>query len=186
MPEWIQDIDSEVLHWFKDKRNDFLTYNLNNITALGSTTVLALVVLCALGFLVLTRHFKRAFFVAVLIVAAYFATEGLKDQVNRHRPPPDPPAKAKKSKSFPSSHASLSMSVFLLLALCLRPPSGSGRQPWTYRYAVLWALFLAGIVGVSRLYFGYHYLSDVIGGWLLGLGIGMIFYIADRATDRLA
>jgi undecaprenyl-diphosphatase len=191
MPGWIQEIDDQLLQWFQEQHTRFLDYNLNNVTALGSTTVLALVLLLALGTLLLAGQCKKAILTVIVIVGAYLATDEIKYHVARHRPVLAPVAKAKvdaraktDSPSFPSSHASLSMAVFLTLALCLRPPARSGQRSWIFTYAVLGALALASLVGVSRLYLGKHFLSDVAGGWLLGLVFALIFYLADRLTER--
>jgi undecaprenyl-diphosphatase len=181
MPEWIQDIDNDILQWFQEQHTPFLTRNLGDLTFLGSTTVLTVVALIGVGALLLYGRWTRAFLAAVLMVGCYFATDYVKDQVARHRPVVQG-VKAPHSASFPSSHASLSMVVYLTLAFSLRRRSGP--QPRAYPYAIAWALILTAIMGISRLYLGYHFLSDVCAGWLLGLAFAMVFYLALRLTER--
>jgi hypothetical protein len=86
MPRWIQGIDEELVRWFQAQHTRVLDTTLQNLTALGSTTVLALVSLYCLGLLLLDRHYQRAFLAVVVIIAAYYATQGVKAWVGRPRP----------------------------------------------------------------------------------------------------
>jgi undecaprenyl-diphosphatase len=61
--------------------------------------------------------------------------------------------------SFPSGHAFVATVFYGLLAGILMAPSGRGRA-WTVA-----AVLLALSIGFSRVYLGYHYPSDVLGGW---------------------
>jgi undecaprenyl-diphosphatase len=177
MPEWIQDLDNDVLQWFQDRHTAWLDYNVKELTTLGGTTVLAVVVVFALGMLVVLRRYRHAVLAAILIAGVYFATEAVKDAVGRPRPVLSPKAKPQTdSASFPSSHASRSMGVFVILALCLR------RRTAARWYALAGALLVAVLVGLTRLYLGKHFLSDVVAGWLLGLVFAALFWIADRWT----
>jgi undecaprenyl-diphosphatase len=179
MPEWIQNVDKQFIEVIRDHHDKWLTYNLNNVTALGSTTVLALVAVVTLGGLVLMAQCKKAFLFAVLVIGAYYATNGIKNVVARHRP-----AGAKShSASFPSSHSSLSMAVFGMVALSVRKRGIEGRRRLVFWYALLCALILAGLVGISRVYLGYHYPSDVVAGWLLGLIFMIVYFLADKLTE---
>ena len=45
---------------------------------------------------------------------------------------------------------------------------------------LLWAVGMAVLIGTTRLYFGYHFLSDVVGGWLLGVGFAVVFVAVNR------
>ena len=119
MPDWIQNIDDGVLRFFLDHHVKVLDKSVLDATALGSTTLLALVVLFTLGVLLLHRQYRRAI-VAAVVAGIYFTTDFLKSAVDRTRPAigkgiiPTP-----HSPSFPSSHASLSMAIFLIAAMCM-------------------------------------------------------------------
>jgi undecaprenyl-diphosphatase len=168
MPEWVQSIDDEVLAWFGQQHTKFLDINVSEFTTLGGRTLIVVFSALALGVLLLAGQCRKALFLAVLLVATSYATQGIKEAVARPRPPQ---AKSH-SKSFPSSHASLSMALFGMLALCVR-----GRAPARLTaYALFCGFALAVLVGLSRLYLGKHYLSDVLCGWLVGLVFVIGFY----------
>jgi membrane protein DedA with SNARE-associated domain/membrane-associated phospholipid phosphatase len=89
--------------------------------------------------------------------------EGIKDAVDRPRPP-DPLASSSGS-SFPSEHAAHSV-IYLWLAvtIVLRLRPGMARAA----AVVTTGLVLTAVIGLSRVYLEIHYLSDVSGGWALG------------------
>ena len=183
MPETIQALDEQALGWLLGHRTEFLSRRFLDLTALGSTAVLALVVLFALGLLLLEGRYRKAALLALVVVGAYLAVDPLKSFFARPRPAlgageiPRPG-----SPSFPSGHTLLATTAYLAAALCVRgqtPRSGRRRAG---PYVMAWAILLSLLVGVSRVYLGVHYPSDVLGGWLLGLGFAAAFWAADWLT----
>ena len=183
MPEWIQGIDDHVLRWFLDHHTKFLDQNLLNVTALGSTTVLAMVAVFAVGVLLFGGQCRHAVLVGLVVVGVFFATDAIKDQVARRRPEigkgviPTP-----HSPSFPSGHASLTMTVLLVVAMCVQVRPRKAEMQWASGYLVVWAVVVILLVGISRLYLGVHFLSDVVGGWLLGVAFVGVFWGLERLT----
>jgi undecaprenyl-diphosphatase len=187
MPEWIQSIDDQVLQWLQNHHTAWLDYNLQQVVTLGSTTVVALLSLFVIGLLLMERQFTKAILVFLLPIGAYFTTDAIKDAIARPRPMVGQPPKALSSSgSFPSGHASMSMVGFLLAALGLRELGRRAGLRGVHSLAVVWAFAVAGMVGLSRLYFGYHYLSDVMGGWLLGVAFALVFLGVDWLASRWA
>jgi undecaprenyl-diphosphatase len=134
------------------------------VTALGSFAFLGLLTAAVAGYLLLVR--QRA--LAVLIVAAAFGGMLLSTllKLGFDRPRPDVPHLARVfTASFPSGHATLSAVVFLTLGALL---ARAERKRRVKTYFVALAIFLTVAVGVSRVYLGVHYPSDVLAGWCLG------------------
>jgi len=87
------------------------------------------------------------------------------------RLPADMAPDRERGRSFPSAHAANSTALALLAALL-----------WPRLRTGIWALPL--LVGWSRVYLGKHYPTDVLGGWLLGLTVGWLFWLLWRAAAR--
>ncbi|OKJ42590.1 phosphatase PAP2 family protein [Streptomyces sp. CB01580] len=106
--------------------------------------------------------------VAVTSVLCTVLQQGLKSAVGRQRPRWPDPVDSAHYAAFPSGHAMTAMVSCALLLWLLRR-SGPGRPVWRAALAVA-VVSVAG-VGVTRLYLGVHWMSDVLGGWLLGAAL---------------
>jgi undecaprenyl-diphosphatase len=87
------------------------------------------------------------------------------------------------SYSFPSSHAANTATIYVLLALV------SARRltrPWLRAVVIGGSLVLVLMIGVTRLYLGAHYFTDVVGGWSLGLGFAVVGgWLEERWTRKV-
>ena len=108
-------------------------------------------------------HARLALAVTLVILLGRGLSEVQKYWIARARPALEPHLVVVKTSSFPSGHATSSMIFYLTLALALVPAG-----PWRAR-AVLGAVILSLLVGLSRVMLGVHWPSDVIGGWSFGL-----------------
>jgi undecaprenyl-diphosphatase len=143
--------------WFEEMMRDF--------TALGSTGVLALMVLASAGFLAMTRKAHAALFVLASVVGGTFLSQAMKWSFARPRPDLVPHGAEAFSASFPSGHSMMAAVVYLTLgALLARTQPDRGVK--TYILAI--AVTLTALVGVSRVYLGVHWPTDVLAGWALG------------------
>ena len=154
---------------------------LLDVTALGSPVVLGLVVLIITGYLLLQTRYLTAVMVLATSISGAALTELLKLLFDRPRPDVVPHLRAVVSLSFPSGHAMQSAIIYLTLgALLVRVVEGR----LTKFYCMAMAMFLTFIVGVSRVFLGVHYPTDVLGGWMLGFLWAAVTFLATRRFDR--
>lgn len=152
-----------------------------DITALGSITVLSLIVLLAVVFMASLRRWSEAVVVLVGAGGGVAISQGLKQLFGRERPDLVYRAVEASNPSFPSGHAMLSAVVFLTLgALAARFATLRRVKALALGSGVLLSL----LVGMSRIYLGVHWASDVLGGWSLGAAWAMACWLAAWAWTR--
>jgi undecaprenyl-diphosphatase len=161
--------------------SDLLLRLAQGTTLLGEPLLLtaAAAVLAA----VLARQGRRrlALYVVAARVGALVLSSGLKLAVDRSRPVFDEPVATALGGSFPSGHALGSAAFWTTTAVVLAP---SVRRP---RLLLAGAVVVALLVAASRVLLGVHYLTDVTGGLLLGLGWAAVLtavFTAWRADER--
>jgi undecaprenyl-diphosphatase len=137
-----------------------------DLTALGGPTVLALVVLTVVGFLLLQGRYWTGLFILATSASGEALSYALKGLFFRPRPTVVPHLREAFSTSFPSGHAMQSAIVYLTLGAILMRLA-EGRLTKIYCFAA--AMGLTFLVGLSRVYLGVHYPTDVIAGWVVGL-----------------
>jgi len=164
--------DQSVLLWFRNKADlsdpigpQWLEVVVRDITALGGLLILGLLTIAACGYLWLTQRHKLALFVAVSIPAGSLLNTLLKEYFTRPRPDIVPHGTGAALSSFPSGHAMMSAIVFLTLGALL---SLSTENTRIKIYILFWSVFLTVIVGISRVYLGVHWPTDIIAGWIAG------------------
>lgn len=143
--------------WVEELGRDF--------TALGDTGVLAFVTLAVVGYLMLTGRVRAAFFLAAAVLGGWALLHALKWGFDRPRPDLVPHATRTYTSGFPSGHAMMSAVCYpTLAALCASVAERTRVKVYVMALAVLVTL----IVGVSRVYLGVHWPTDVLAGWLAG------------------
>lgn len=155
---------------------------MRDITSLGGGTVITLTTLSVVGFLMLNRKYRSLVLLLIATVGGVLLEVGLKSLVGRGRPTVVPHLMTAYSLSFPSGHSMMSVVVYLTLAAILAPLLKS--RPARI-YVVGMALFVSMLIGVSRVYLGVHYPSDVLGGWLLGLAWATLCWMAESYLLRV-
>jgi len=144
---------------------------VRDITALGSTAVLALLVTAVTTFLLATGKRHAGLFVLTTVLSGAILNTLLKLAFARARPDIVIPLTQVSTLSFPSGHAASAAVCYLTLGLMLAQTQASR----TVRFHLITtAIILAVLVGVSRIYLGVHYPSDVLAGWCFGAGWALI------------
>ena len=158
-------LDAHVTRWFVEHRTSVLTAVMRAMTWLGSSAVIVPITVVGVGVL-LTRHRGRsAAYLAVAVAGASLLSTLAKHVIGRDRPPVPVRLAHVVSSSFPSGHATQATATYAALAVvaCVSIQERRAR-------AAIWgaAIVAVALVGVSRVYLGVHWATDVVGGWILG------------------
>lgn len=159
-----------------------------DLTALGGIAVMALLIATVIGFLLLQGKFRMALLMAASIGSGLLFSLLLKTLFDRPRPDLVPHQSYVYTTSFPSGHSMVSAVVYLTLAALL---ARSYRKTHTKLYLLTVACILTGLVGLSRIYLGVHWPTDVLAGWtagafwaLLWWGIGYSLQLHGRVESE--
>ena len=144
------------------------------ITEFGDTFVVMTLACAVLILLLARRCYRTAGFWFLAVGGGQLGVQWLKLVVHRTRPMAI--YQGASAFSFPSSHAAMSIILFGFLAILI-----GKRVSGAWRLGLVAGVMLIGfIIGFSRLYLGAHWLSDVLGGYLFGLGwailLGLIYF----------
>ncbi|TCZ61032.1 phosphatase PAP2 family protein [Roseicella aquatilis] len=138
-----------------------------DLSALGGTGVMVLLVVSVTLFLALARRQAEAMTLTAAAMGATAIELTLKGWYGRPRPDLVPHGARVFTASFPSGHATLSAAVFLTAGALLAHAEPDLRLKV---YFSSLAVLLTVLVGASRVYLGVHWPTDVLAGWVLGAG----------------
>lgn len=169
--------DLAILNWFRVPGDPtqmigptWLQEAVRDMTSLGSFSLLGLITIVVVVALLLQHKARTGWYLAACVVGGAILSTVLKDLFNRPRP--DLPAVARVfTASFPSGHATESAVVFLTIGVLLA--ESTVERPLKAFYLGV-AIFLTLLVGVTRIYLGVHYPTDVLAGWMLGTAWALI------------
>jgi undecaprenyl-diphosphatase len=140
---------------------------IRDITALGGYTVLSIVTLATASYLWMARQPRLALFILAAAAGAIICVTLLKIGFDRPRPDLVPHIMTAETPSFPSGHSTASAAVYLMLGVLLARVQ---RRRRLRLFFVGLAVTITVLVGLSRVYLGVHWPSDVVAGWTLGGG----------------
>lgn len=161
-----QAFDNAVLRWLGAHRIPSLDPVMLDITSLGTSSVVAMVVGVAALFLWLAQHKHSAILLFVATFGGVVLNNLLKLGFGRPRPEVIPWATTATFYSFPSGHAMSSTIVYSTVAYL----AARLQRTHAARIAIsLVAAIVIFLVCLSRLYLGVHYPSDVLAGVIIGL-----------------
>lgn len=159
-------------HWLRETARD--------LTALGGFTILTLLTLASAGVALFLKKPRIAAVILVAIVSGMGVMNGLKRFFDRARPDVVPHAVEVTNASFPSGHTTMSAIVYLTLGVLL----ARTQQGLAFRvYLVSLSVIIAVLVGISRVYLGVHWPSDVLAGWTLGAAWALLFWMIALKVD---
>ncbi len=178
-------VDQIIATALPQLRTPELTKWFTLITLLGREEMVAFAAGIIVGLLWYYRY--RLYIIPFLFTLAGSIATVLLTKLAFHRPRPDTALYMESTYAFPSAHAVISVTLygfaaFLLIHFC--------DNPRTKRNIFVAAVLLDGLIGLSRIYLGEHYLSDVYGGYLIGLlwliaGMTLSYRIEQR-TEKYA
>lgn len=160
----------------------WLTNTMENITSLGSAAVIVLITVIVVGYLLLQKKYYWMWLVIIATIGGALLVGGLKEIIGRTRPTVVTHLLQEKSLSFPSGHSMMSAIVYLTQATLL---SRIETNKKVKIYIISTALLLTILIGISRVYIGVHYPTDVLAGWVAGISWALLcWYIASLLERR--
>ena len=174
--------DERILGFFYDIRNDSLTAVFRAITFIGNPST---VIVVSVALIILPGRMKAGLPVALMTTAGWGVQTLVKTLVARPRPDQafwliELPEN-EFFQSFPSGHANTGLILWLAMAVLIgRVLISRDRLRAAFILRIIFVI-LAVSIGISRLYLGVHYPSDVIAGWLLA---GLLLIVCFKLYDR--
>jgi undecaprenyl-diphosphatase len=161
-----QSFDEAVLRWIFTRHTPALDAAMIEITALGTGTVVLMIVCVAALFLSLTKHKYSALLLLVATAGGLALDMVLKLRFDRPRPHVFAWGTNAVSSSFPSGHA---MSATIVYSTVAYLAARLQRRQWARWVTMMIAIAVIALICFSRLYLGVHYPSDVLAGAVIGL-----------------
>ena len=146
---------------------------LQSVAGLGGRTTLIALTVLAIIILLIRRRTRLALYLVAAGAGALLLDPSLKTLVGRLRPVVHLPVASAPGNSFPSGHALGSIVVYGALLLVFLPAVA----PRWRKFLIALAALIVLAIGFTRVALGVHYISDVLGGWLLGAAwVGLTAY----------
>ena len=153
---------------------------MRDLTALGGATWLIFLTVATAGALALHRQARSALVLIAAVAGGQVLSHLTKGFFIRPRPDLVSHEAYVHTASFPSGHSMMAAVTYLTLAVMLARATPLRRLK---AYYVAMAAVVTVAVGVSRVYLGVHWPSDVLAGWMIGAAWALLFY---SVTEWLA
>ncbi|MCA0758514.1 phosphatase PAP2 family protein [Paenibacillus sp. N4] len=174
-------LDQWAEAWMSGWKSDGMTGMFTILSYFGSTAAIAGMTLIAAAAVWIAQGWKRGVAILAGMAAAYLLNSLLKSAFERARPVAAWGIEAD-GASFPSGNAMLGFVMFGLIALTVILSARSGRAVKAGAAAA--AVIFIGLMGLSRVYFHVHYISDILGGYAAGLATISLVMLVLQAAER--
>lgn len=161
--------------WFEETMRD--------ITALGGYAILTPLTISVAIYEWIRNRRQTALLVIVATVGGILLSTVLKSAFDRPRPDLVPHGSYVLTKSFPSGHAMMAATIYLTLGAMM---AQAEKMRSLKIFFLSLGVLLTVLVGISRLYLGVHWPTDVLAGWAAGATWALICWSAARAIDNWA
>lgn len=152
-----------------------------DLTALGGYTIITTIAVLAVGYLAILRRWSTIAVFAASLIGGTILNNILKLVLDRPRPDLVAHLVEVQTLSLPSGHAMLSAIVYLTLGALL----AQVQRSWALKiYVVMAGVALTMLVGLSRIYLGVHWPTDVLAGWCIGAAWAMAFWLLAQFLER--
>ncbi|WP_306359315.1 phosphatase PAP2 family protein [Nocardia sp. CC227C] len=158
------DVDTALHDWVVGFRSDGLTLAARMVTTCGDTLTMAVLATAVCVGFAWRRWWESAALVGIAALGAAVLVAVGKRLVGRERPPLDGRLATESSLSYPSGHSLGSFVVIGVVVVALLPHLRGRVRPALPALAVA----LVPAIGLSRVYLGVHWPTDVLAGWTLG------------------
>jgi len=170
--------DSYILQAIISTRSNVLTPVMKVFSFLGSEAIIFGSVV-AIIFLGLRKHRKEAFIFTIILIMGLLATIFLKTSYEIPRPVVDA-IRVEESFSYPSGHAINSLLFYSTLSYFVFHFTKSLTK--TIISFTLTGILIS-LIGISRIYLGVHYPSDVIAGYIAGFWLFVTIILIDKTVE---
>jgi len=160
----VANLEIELMQSIHSLTSEWLTTLLVGISELASTEVILIGAAGAALLLAAREHWRGAVALILSVLATQLVVTLAKGLMSRPRPDEGGAAADAAGFSFPSAHSASAVALYLMLALI----AGSVLHKKLSWVAWVAAGLLVAAIGLSRVYLGAHYPTDVLAGWLTG------------------
>ncbi len=172
--DFITSLDQNVHDLVLTQRGDTRSGTFLFFTYLANWEIVASLSIVILALMILARKVRAAWFFVLALLASQLSSSLLKHLLERNRPDPVNALIEQGGYSFPSGHA---LGAFVFYGIIGYFLYFFAARQYQKIAAVLSSLAIILLIGISRLYLGVHWLSDVIAGWLMGAAILLVFIV---------